>query len=325
MKMDNESGRMEKAFTFFFRRVCVAVSSLLIVLCVGCQPIELGQPGAMSESAIPVKKSGDLMRDAAWSGVIIVEGDVIIPTGVTLTIDNGTKVKFARGTKLVVHGSLNVEGHVNRAVTMTSAEITPKTGDWGGIIFSESSLNSRVEYCVIDYHEQIICRSDSLRLIDSIIAEGKIAGIICDSASPTIEDNMFTKNGVGIRCEGSASPTINYNAITANLGDGIECRDASFAAISYNVISTNRKHGIACYSASSPDITYNNIIYNGGWAVYDGGKMTSNFIQGNNEQGMGAIDTSRSSYSDQYYGVESVESPLSSRVEEAGVRKKERW
>jgi hypothetical protein len=136
---------------------------------------------------------------------------------------------------------------------------------------------------------------------------------------------MITKNGVGIRCEGSASPTISYNDIAANFGDGIECKEASFATISYNVIRTNRKHGIACYSASSPEIMYNNIIHNGGWAVYDGGKLVSNFVQGNNEQGMNTVDNSTSLYSDQYYGVESVESPLSSGILEAGVRKEERW
>lgn len=306
---------------------CVALLFLLTFAYTSCQPIEIGQPGAMSELSAPVKKSGTLMNDEAWSGLIIVEGDVTVPNGMTLTIDNGTEVRFAKGSKLLIHGSLYAEGQVNSAITLTSALpfSERKPGDWVGIIFSESSLNSRVEYCVINFHQQIICRSDSLRLTDSIIAEGSVAGIICDSSSPIIEDNMFTKNEVGIICEGSAAPTISYNVITVNLTDGIECKSASFANISYNLISINRKNGISCYAASSPEITYNNIMHNGGWAVYNGGKLTSNFIQGNNEQGMSTIDMGRSPYGDQYYGVESVESSLSARIMEAGVRKKERW
>lgn len=306
---------------------CVALLFLLVFAYTSCQPIEIGQPGAMSGSSAPVKKSGALMNDEAWSGIIIVEGDVMVPNGVTLTIDHGTKVMFSKGTKLIVNGSLYAEGQANSAITLTSALpfSERKPGDWGGIVFSELSLNSRVEYCVINFHQQILCQTDSLRLTDSIIAESSVAGIICDSSSPVIEDTMFTKNEVGIRCEGSAAPTISYNAITANLTDGIECRSASFANISYNLISNNRKNGISCYSASSPEITYNNIMHNGGWAVYNGGKLISNFIQGNNEQGMSTVDTGRSPYGDQYYGVESVESPVSSRIMEAEVRKKERW
>ncbi|MFC1712338.1 right-handed parallel beta-helix repeat-containing protein [Candidatus Poribacteria bacterium] len=304
---------------------CVALLFLLTFVHLGCQPIEIGQPGAMSGSSVPVKKSGTLMKDEAWAGLIIVEGDVTVPNGMTLTIDNGTKVRFSKDSKLLINGSLYAEGQPNIAITLTSASPERKPGDWGGIIFSESSLNSRIEFCVIDFHQQIICRTDSLRLTDSIIAESNVAGIICDSASPIIEDNMITKNEVGIRCEGSAAPTISHNSITANFTDGIECKGASFANISYNAITNNRKNGISCYSASSPEITYNNIMHNGGWAVYDGGKMTSNFIQGNKEQGVNTIDNSRSPYSDQFYGVENVESPLSSRIIEAGVRKKERW
>jgi len=312
---------------------CVSVSlcqlfaflPLFTILCLGCQPIQIGQPGAMSDSSVPVTKSGVLAGDEAWSGTIIVEGDVTVPKDSTLTIVNGTTVRFSRGSKLVINGSLYSEGQINSAITLTSQESDPRSGDWNGIIFSDSSLNSRMEYCVLEFHTQILCRSDSLRLTDNIIAEGSQAGIVCDSSSPTIEDNMITKNGIGIRCEGSASPTIRYNAITANLLDGIECRGSSFATISYNVINNNRKNGISCYSAASPEITSNNIMHNGRWAVYGGGKLTDNFIQGNNRQGMNTIDTSESLSSDQYYGVENVGSPRSSRIPEAGVRKKERW
>ena len=298
---------------------------MLAILSLGCQPIEIGQPGAMEDSSTPVTKSGELVGDEVWSGTIIVEGDVTVPKRVALTIDAGTTVRFSSGSKLVVNGSLFAEGQINRAITLASVDPEAETGAWGGIIFGQSSLNSRMEYCVIEFHTQILCRSDSLRLTNSIITEGGLAGIICDSASPTIEDNMIANNGVGIRCEGSASPTISYNAITSNLLDGIECKDSSFPTISYNVISNNRKNGISCYSVASPEVVSNNITYNGGWAVYGGGKLIRDFIQGNNERGMDAIETSESLSGDQYYGIESVESLRSSRVLEAGVRKEERW
>ena len=316
---------MSNRLTSSARKYALCIPSVLVILCVGCQPIEIGQPVAMLDSSDPVTKSGVLAKDEAWSGVVIVEDDVIVPKGIILTIDDGATVKFSEGSKLVINGSLYAEGQVNSAITLTSVDPDARPGAWGGIVFSESSLNSRVEYCVVDSHTLILCRSDSLRVSDSIIVEGSVAGIICGSASPTIEDNMITKNGVGIRCEDSASPAISYNAITGNLLHGIECKGGSFATIAYNVISNNRKDGISCYSAASPEIVSNNIMYNGGWAVYGGGRLVSNFIRANKERGLEAIDTSDSLSGDQYYGAESVDSPRSSQVPEAGVRRKERW
>ncbi len=316
---------MTKIFYQFFTLVCLYLLSM--ALC-GCKPIEIGQPMDTTESSSlfnTVKKSGNLTTDEVWSGKILVEGDVIIPKGNVLTIESGATIKFAKGTKMIVDGTLLANGQVNRAITLTSNESNPQPGDWEGIIFSESSQNSRIEYCVLQFHNQIICRSDSLRLSDSIIAEASSAGIIFEASSPTIEDNMFTNNAIGIICDKSSAPNINHNAITSNLSDGIQCKGSSYPSISFNVISNNRKNGIYCLSASSPEIISNNIIYNGSWAVYGGGKLTSNYIRGNREQGMDAIDTGQTLSGSQYQGVENVDAPRSSPVADAGVRKKERW
>jgi len=296
----------------------------IILAVVGCKPIEIGQP-LDSQDLTDVKKSGEITADEIWSGRILVEKDIIIPKGNALTIDSGTIVKFSKGTKLIVNGTLLANGQVNRAITLTSNEAEPAPGDWEGIIFTQSSLNSKIEYTVLQFYSQIILQSDSLSLSDSIFAEGKIAGMVFESSSPTIEDNMITKNGTGIICDKSSAPTIDHNTITSNLVDGIECKGSSYPKISYNIINNNRKNGIYCYAASSPEIISNNIMYNGGWAVSGGGKLSSNFIRGNKEQGMDSVDTSQSLSGSQYHGVENVDSPRSSPVIDAGVRKEERW
>lgn len=299
---------------------------IVIVLCTGCRPIEIGQPsGDVQAKSPPVNKSGELTVDESWSGNIIVQSDVTVPKDIALTIDKGTRVKFLKGSKLLIEGSLYAEGQINSPIHLSSGEPQPKPGDWNGIIFSEYSLNAKIEYCVIDFHTQILCQNDSLQITNSVIAEGSVAGIVCIASSPTIEDSMITKNLIGIICEKSASPVINHNAITANITDGIECKTSSFPKITNNVVSNNRKDGISCYSASSPEIESNNIIFNGGWAVYGGGKLKSNFIQGNKERGMDTVDTGQSFSGDQFYGVESVESPRSNRIMDVGVRREERW
>jgi hypothetical protein len=91
------------------------------------------------------------------------------------------------------------------------------------------------------------------------------------------------------------------------------------------VISNNKKNGIYCHAGASPEISFSNFTNNGGWSITGGGKLSNNFIRGNREQGMDAVDTRDSISSSQYQGVENVESPRSSPVTEAGVRKQERW
>lgn len=303
----------------------ITFTILSTILFTSCKPIEIGQQSDVADPSSYVVKSGELSNDEIWSNKILVQKDVIVPKGVLLTIQPKTIVKFASNTKLIVHGTLVANGEANKAVTMTSNEPEPKPGDWAGIIFTQSSQNSKIEYCVIQFHNQVLCQSDYVRIRQSIIAEGGSVGIIFESASASIEDCMVTKNQIGILCDKSAYPTIEHNAITSNLTDGIVCKGASYPTISYNVINNNRKNGIYCCEASSPQIAFNNIMYNGSWAVYGGGKLTSNFIRGNKEQGMDAIDTSDNLSSSQFQGVESLDSPRSSPVLEAGIRKEEDW
>jgi hypothetical protein len=309
-------------------KIClICLLFLIFIFYTGCKPIEIGEPldTADTGSSNAAKKSGELTADEFWSKNILVESDVVIPKGISLTIDSGTKVKFSKNSRLIVNGTLYAEGKPNQSITLTSNEIDPKPGDWGGVIFSEDSLNSKLEYCVFQFHTQILCSSDSLRLNKCIIAEGSVAGIVFEIASPVIEDNMITQNATGIICDKSASPNISHNAITSNLIDGIECKGSSFAIISYNVINNNRKNGIYCHAGASPEISFNNFTYNGGWAVAGGGKLSNNFIKGNREQDMNAVDNRDSLSSSQYQGVENIESPRSTPVTEAGTRKEERW
>ncbi len=296
-----------------------------VIIFIGCKPIEIGEPLEIDNQANIIKKAGEINKDEIWSGVILVENDVVVPKNSSLTIDKGSKVRFVRNVKLIVDGTLYAEGEENKSITFTSNETDPKPGNWGGLIFNETSLNSKLEFCVFQFHNAIVCRSDSLKLNNCIITEGSLAGIIFEITSPTIEDNIITKNNVGIICDKSSSPIISHNAITSNLNDGIECKGSSFPTISYNVISNNRRNGIYCYSGATPIISFNNITFNGSWAVSGGGKLSSNFIKGNREQGMDAVDTNESLSSSQYQGVENVESARSSAILEAGVRKKERW
>src|SRR5262249_47682286 len=83
------------------------------------------------------------------SSVYIVSNTVIVPSGITLTINPGTVVKFASGAGLNVQtgGTLNSLGSLVQPITFTSladdtaggdsnndgSDTSPNPGDWVGI------------------------------------------------------------------------------------------------------------------------------------------------------------------------------------------------
>ena len=54
-----------------------------------------------------------------------------------------------------------------------------------------------------------------------------------------------------------------------------------------------------------------------GWAVYDGGRLRDNFIQGNKQIGPNITELGIGTQSDQFYGVEEAFEPRNSPVAEA--------
>ena len=296
---------------------------LISLTMLSCGAGTVGQ-GAKVDSTQPVTKSGRLAENEVWSGNILVADDVIVPEGVTLTIQPGAIVGYSTEGKpltLTVNGTLYAEGDEQERILFTSLTRDHQPGGWDGIVFGKSSLNSRLSFCIIQYHQQILCLSDSVNIADNVITSGGAAGIVCDLASPVVENNEMTKNEVAIKCLGDAAPEISRNLIQANTF-GIICEDDATPNIFRNIISDNRQDGITCYGTAMPTITSNNILRNGGWAVYDGGRLSDNFIKGNNKAGPNVVDTGRSTTSTQYYGIDEIEQPRGSEVMEAGPHRR---
>ncbi len=80
--------------------------------------------------------SGALNADATWAGTLLHEiaGDVVVPGGVTLTIQPGAVVKFAAGLGLTVQngGQLSAAGTVAQPIHFTSIQDDSVGGDSNG-------------------------------------------------------------------------------------------------------------------------------------------------------------------------------------------------
>jgi hypothetical protein len=176
----------------------------------------------------------------------VMNCNVSVPRGVTLTLDPGTVLKFGANGGITVSGILDAVGLSTAPITLTSINDStiggatgsgkPTAGDWVGL----TGLNSlNIEYSHIKYATQAVsCVGPSGRFViahdqlDSI----KNAAIGCDGATnPRIDDNQVIDAGT------SSSPAIYvYNGtVTPGLigGNSASGGYAYFTLDDDNIIS----------------------------------------------------------------------------------------
>lgn len=128
---------------------------------------------------------------------------------------------------LLVYGTLHVQGTPTDTIRFTSAAAAPAQGDWGQILFTDTSTDSVLDYVTIEHGGQqelaltqpmIEVDSDALLVEHSVVRLSKEAGLKINGASPTIEHSDFTENsGDGIQVDGG-NPIITYNSLWENDG-----------------------------------------------------------------------------------------------------------
>lgn len=181
-------------------------------------------------------KSGSLADDEIWSGVVLVEGDVIVPKGKTLTIDPGTVVKFSSNrdwgdtsdfsvenyknyprSKLIIYGNLISEGTPEKLIVFTSNETLPQGGDWFGILFKQdcfSTKTSSIKYSIIEYGLKNVvisyengefCSKNPLLLENNIVrhANKNIECLEPDPKGPYLRANGIEIHGYPVTVRGN--------------------------------------------------------------------------------------------------------------------------
>ena len=250
--------------------------------------------------------SGYISADTTWTSAnspYVAEGNVVVSSGVTLTIEPGVTVKFDVGKSLQIDGKLIAKGSGSERITFT------KNGsdNWGYILFNDSSTDasfdssgsytsgSTLEYCIVEYAGGTsVSGNGAVRMnnahpfinyctINNNSASGiygwNLSGTLKITNS-TITNNTSSSNGGGIYCVGGTK-TISNNTISNNTasssasstiyGGGIYCKDGT-NTISGNTISNN--------SVSNSRSSYNG--FGGGVSCYGGTNTISNNTITNN-------------------------------------------
>ncbi len=232
--------------------------------------------------------SDTLSNEELWSGDIAVSGDVTVPSGATLTIEPGSTIQFAADSDdqsgppypglcaIKVHGTLVTEGTSTNQITFESDATSPERGDWDGILFWDSSVDSlcRVNHAVIKHAKKGIFTSSATpaELNNNEISDC-VYGIQGNMVSPTIQGNTLTDNLYGLYLYNTEQGTgIRDNTITDNATVGLYLSNCSVPIYGCTVNDNNKGVEIRAETTSTLDsCRVDSSTY---WGIYAYGNNT---------------------------------------------------
>lgn len=198
----------------------------------------------------------------------LIEGEITIPAGDTLTIAPACSVIFQGHYKLIVNGTLEAIGTEADSIVFTAAN--PDSG-WHSIRFLNAPAGSQLSYCIVVHGRAT-----------GTYPNNRGGGIYCSGSNPVITHSTIRENtatsGAGIACDNNSDAEISYCAISANSalssdGGGIHCWNGSDPGISYCVISGNSTafYGGGAFIGSSSTPVLNRCTISGNSAGASGG------------------------------------------------------
>jgi parallel beta-helix repeat protein len=258
-------------------------------------------------------KSGTISADEAWTTAgspYWIEGDIIVSTTATLTINPGVQIRFDGFFKLQVNGNLVAVGTESSSIRITSNRTSPASEDWDVISIS-SSGHAEIARCEISYSRNgiNIYSSDNIIANNTIsfskeegikiswssnndISHNNVSGnrygiLLYSSSDNTIESNIVKYNhgdislekGIGIKLESSNGNTLEDNEISNNDGSGIELISSSDNSMINNDISSNEA-GIYLVSSSGNQLMGNSLSLND-FGIYVWSSSSNNMVISN--------------------------------------------
>jgi hypothetical protein len=216
--------------------------------CAGVAGKSAGAEPGVRES-LPVR---GLASDETWRGEVRIRGSVVVPRGVTLTIEPGTVVRFEKidvdgdgigDSELYVEGNLVAEGAPGRPIMFTSASATPSASDWK-YLFVNLSRKTVLTRCVSEYAFSGVQIHFSRATVTHCLFRRNVDGFRFSTAEGTFSRNRMTENVYGVRYEErNSNAVLSRNDITGNKV-GIFCVMESTGKVT---IRGNRIHGNADY------------------------------------------------------------------------------
>jgi RHS repeat-associated protein len=290
---------------------------------------ETGEIARVSKSVVVNNSvtwvSGTVTANTHWTANVVyaIEGDLIIPAGITLTIDPGTVVKSLANYQIIVQsgGTLTALGGASNPVIFTTFDDatvggdtnfgngTPQPGEWGGIsVDNGSTLNTNID-TFIRYGHGLLGSTitSNTTLFASQVYEISGNLIVTSGSSLTVQPGAVVKFDAG------SGITVNPGA--ALIANGTLAQPIYFTSINDQSVGAN------LISQANPNATltppapgdWNSIVINGAASfnfahvLYGGGPIPTVAQIGMLQSGGGAttITLANSTLAYSYYiGIE---------------------
>jgi hypothetical protein len=228
------------------------------------------------QSGQAIDVGGEIPSNQTWSSgyTFRATDNIIVPTGVTLTIEPNVEVRFNGGKGLQVYGTLVARGTASQPITFTTSSTTPTAGAWQFLNFTDSSVDaafdgsgnyvsgSVLQYCKVLYAggsgvNAAIQISSAAPFIDHCeVGDSAYAGIRADNPQNLKITNTTVRNNRwgGIIATGTGQITItgstirdqnitHVHGIDGPNGGGISISGNLVATITNNTIANNSNGG----------------------------------------------------------------------------------
>jgi len=195
--------------------------------------------------------SGTIASNTTWSGTIIVNGNITVNSGVTLTVSAGTTVKFASARKLTVNGAITAIGTPTSRITFSRSGAS---GSWNSIWLASPTGACTFDYCTIQYAQvgiRLYSCSTSVTINHSILSQNQF-GFSAQYSSPfTIQNTQVqnnTQSGLWISSKGtSLNVFIKNNLICNNAVHGVYLQQGAIAYFGSDTLRQNTQDGLRAY------------------------------------------------------------------------------
>ncbi|MDO8499403.1 MAG: alpha/beta fold hydrolase [bacterium] len=191
--------------------------------------------------------SGTISQNTTWtvaSSPYIAIGSVTVGSGVTLTLEAGTIVKFKDGVLFNINGTLRVNGAVDNKVYLTSFKddfvggdsngdgflSLPAPRDWRGVQFNAGAVGN-IDGAVIQYAG------------NSVVFGSGVSGIYNTGGAVSVAGSLISKNGNYGIFQTAGSLALSDSDVSNHSSYGIRV-DGGSAVINHNLLHDNTLYGL---------------------------------------------------------------------------------
>ncbi len=167
-----------------------------------------------------------ISHDTVWSGLIKINGVVVVGRGVTLTIEPGSTIQFKRidvnndgigDGEIRVLGRLLARGSAQSPIIFQSGEAHPAPRDWSYVLIFTSGQKNVVQYCQFHNAFSGLQVHFSTAQVSNCLFSKNNEGLRFGRAKLIIKHNIFEQNNIGIRFTRMEGPVeIKFNEIRRN-------------------------------------------------------------------------------------------------------------